>query len=813
MRASVHAESILLSVLSCVIANAASAGAAERQVEVDPPSVRLSGPTSAFSLLVTGKTAEGRLFDLTGKTRFRSADPAIATVDAAGVVRPVANGAAEVVVEVDGVTRTVAVLVEDAQSDRRPTFLQEVLPVITRFGCNGGACHGKAEGQAGFKLSIFGSDPESDYRSVRMGSRGRRVLPGASDSSLLLEKAIGAKPHGGGVRFKRDSRAFRAITDWISTGMAYGDETISDVVRVEVAPRQRIMGMGARQRLRVVAHFRNGQERDVTPLAQFESNDEELAAVSTGGLVTAGERPGQVAIVVSYLNHFAVYSAAIPRPEPIAQGPDLPEANFIDRLVFGKLRDLNIAPSGLSDDAEFLRRVHLDIIGTLPTADETRRFLGDRNPERRSRLVDELLQRPEYADYWAMKFADVLRVERRDGALDHKGAYAYHAWIRDSFAANKPFDRFIRELLVAQGPLSEAPAGHFYKVVTSPGAVASELSQSLMGVRLACAQCHHHPTDVWTQADYYGMQSFFAQVSLVGSPRGQALRATGQPVTKHPRTGAVVQPYPLGARMPEVAPEGDRRAHFAKWLTSPDNGWFAKHLANRLWAHFLGRGIVEPVDDARATNPPANPELLDALARHVVEAKFDLHETIRTITASSVYRLSSLPNDTNAKDRQNHSRAFLRPLEAEVLLDAVCQATGVKEKFEGVPAGYRAIQLWDSSIDHFFLKLFGRPLRKSACLCERNDDASVAQALHLMNSPEIHAKLSHDAGTVVRFVGQFPENGPLVEELYVNFFSRFPSAEEREKGIAYLKNASDRRRGAEDLAWSMLCSIEFLFRH
>ncbi|HVW02441.1 MAG TPA: DUF1549 and DUF1553 domain-containing protein, partial [Planctomycetaceae bacterium] len=477
-----------------------------------------------------------------------------------------------------------------------------------------------------------------------------------------------------------------------------------------------------------------------------------------------------------------------------------------------KLQKLHIHPSGSASDAEFLRRVSLDITGRLPAADEARAFLNDQRTDRRARLVDDLLRRPEYADYWALKWSDVLRVDRQ--TLGHRRAQAYYRWIRDGFASNKPWDQFCRELLTADGPLNDAPAASFYKVVNQPGAQASTVSQAFLGIRIECAQCHHHPFDRWSQADYLGMQSFFTQVSLASNSSGERLVTSTDRATTHPRTGATIFAYALGTAMPEAQPAGDRRRLLADWMTSPENPWFARNLVNRVWAHFLGRGLVDPVDDVRLTNPATNEELLDALARHFVEHHYDIHDLIRTITSSRVYQLSSTPNAANERDEQNYSRAYLKRLDAEVLLDAVCQTTGVPEKFPGVPSGSRAVQLWDSQVPHYFLKLFGRPSRVTACECERTVEPSVAQVLHVLNSPEIQGKLSHAGGRIAEWSRSGAEPASLVDELYLTFYSRFPESEERAAGIAHLQRTdANRQQLLEDLAWSLLNTPEFLFNH
>ncbi len=780
-------------------------------VDVDPPSVSLRGPVARHTLLVTGKSESGRLLDLGAQAVFRSTKPDIVSVDEQGVVRPVADGHGTVVVEVAGLVLSVPVDVEDSHSPHQFSFVNDVMPLLDKTGCNGAGCHGKAEGQAGFKLSVFNSDPEADYETIARDGRSRRVFPAAPELSLLLMKASGTKPHGGGVRIVPASPEYNTLRDWIAAGVPYGSDDQVRVLRITVTPGTRILFTQGRQQLRVMAFFSDGRTRDVTRLAQYESNDVSLASVSTTGLVTTKDRPGQVALRAGFMNHFDMFQALIPRADEIAAWPDLEEHNFIDGHVYDRLQALNVLPSGPADDAEYLRRVYLDVIGTLPTSDEIRSFLNDSSGDRRIRIVNELLQRPEYADYWALKWSDLLRVEREP--LGHKGAYAYYKWIRDSFADNKPYDQIVRELITVEGALTDVPQAHFYRVESDPGKIASRVSQTFLGLRIACAQCHHHPTDIWTQTDYWGMQAFFTQLKTRQTPRGEVLCIEGNPETKHPRSGELVHPHPLGTEMPVSAPNGDRRKVLARWMTGPDNSWFARNLANRMWAHFMGRGLIEPVDDLRVTNPASNPELLDALSRRVVESKYDLHELIRTITQSCVYQLAAEPNETNRLDEQNYSHANLRPLEAEVLLDAVCQVTGVDERFEGVAPGSRAVQLWDSGVSHYFLKLFGRPVRKSACVCERISEPNVAQALHIMNSPAIHEKLKHEGGTVARLVAEFPEDSDLVRELYLLFFSRDPIDEEREHAVDYLRSNRNRRHATEDLAWSMLCSIEFIFRH
>lgn len=777
----------------------------------NPPQLTLTGAGARYTLLLDRQVAPDRLVDATSTAQFSSSAPQICRVSETGELTAVSDGSATITMEVAGQRVRTAVTVKDTLVPRAINFENDITPLLTRFACNYSGCHGKAEGQNGFKLSVFGFDPGADYNALVKETRGRRVFPAAPDRSLLLQKAAGVVPHGGGARLATDSREYELIRAWIATGLPIGSEADPKVTSIELTPGERVLEQQTAQRLRVVARYSDGREVDVTTLAKFQSNNDTVASVDESGLVSVAETPGQVAVMASFAGQVDVFLAMIPRREKIESYPKLPEANFIDRLVHERLRRLQILPSELCDDATFLRRATLDVIGTLPTADEARQFLSDRSPDRRARWVAALLDRGEYADYWALKWADLLRVERQ--ALNHKGAHDYYEWIRDSFATNKPLDRFAAEVLTADGPLSETPPAHFYKVVTKPGDVASTLSQVFLGVRIACAECHHHPHDRWSQEDYFGMASYFQPLSRKPSPRGESLVAQGMSQAKHPRSGEIIEAHPLGAAIVESDAQGDRRGELAQWLTAPSNPWFARNIANRIWAHLMGRGIVEPVDDVRATNPPSHPELLDALADELVKNKYDVRSLIRTIMASNTYQRSSHPTDTNAGDEQNFSRALFKRLDAEVLMDAVCQTTGVPEKFQGVPSGSRAIQLWDSRVNHYFLRLFGRPLRATACTCERNVEPNVSQVLHLLNSPALQAKLSHRGGRLAQLVPAMTDNARLVDELYLTFFARHPSAEERQVAEQFMAQSGDRAQAAQDLAWSLMNTLEFVFNH
>jgi hypothetical protein len=705
-------------------------------------------------------------------------------------------------------------LVSSASSAERPlNFENDIVPILSRFGCNSSGCHGKAEGQNGFKLSVFGFDPPADYRALTVEGRGRRVFPAAPDKSLLLLKANGGMPHGGGVRIPADRPELATLRRWIAEGLPFGSADDPQITRIELSQHNAVLAMGQTLPLAVTATWSDGRREEVTHLARFQSNSEGLAGVDEAGLVTTGQSPGVAAVMASYLGQVDTLHLAIPRGQAIKDYPQPTEHNFIDTHVYRRLAQLHIVPAEVCSDAEFLRRVYLDLIGALPTADEARRFLADERPDRRKLLVDELLQRPEFADYWALKWADLLRVDRQ--ALGHQRAYDFYRWIRAALAEAKPLDALAREVITAEGPLAESPPANFYLAVPEPGKAAGTISQVFLGVRIECAQCHHHPFDRWSQTDYFGMTAYFAQLQRKATPLGEALVALGDPATNHPRTSQPITAHALGQPMPAKNPDGDRRRELADWVASPTNPWFARNLANRVWAHLLGRGLVEPVDDFRDTNPPTNPELLDALAQNLGEQRFDLRGLIRVICASRVYQHAAQPNETNAKDEQNYSRALLKRMDAEVLMDAVSQVTGVPEKFDGAEPGTRAIQLWDSQVEHYFLRLFGRPVRQTACECERVVEPSVAQVLHLLNSERIDARLRHDAGRVARLTLQHADDAKLAEELYLTVFARPPTEAERKTAVEYLSQAAsgDRRARAEDLVWSMLNSLEFVFNH
>lgn len=779
-------------------------------IAVTPEQVVLEGKDSSMQLLVTGYDTQGKPADLTHLVEYRWSSDNIG-VSGSGVIRSKSDGKASVSVKFNEHLVTVPVTTSHTHARITLNFENDIIPILSRYRCNTSGCHGKAEGQNGFKLSVFGFDPVADYEAIAMEGRGRRVFPGSPQASLLLRKMSGGTPHGGGIPIPPERPEYRTIRDWIAEGLPVGSEEDATIISLELTPRQRIFKMGETQQLRAMATLSDGRLVDVTELTQFQTNSPNQAVVNALGFITAGQSPGTAAVMATYMGQVDVLQVFVPRGEAIKSYPKSRQSNFIDGHVLENLKKLNILPSGDCDDEQFLRRVYIDMIGTLPTAQEARDFLASELPNKREQLIDQLVTRDEFSTYWALKWSDLLRVDRL--ALGHKNAYLYYNWIHESFQQNKPLNQFARELLVAEGPLRESPAGLFYKAIPTANKRASTVSQVFLGVRIECAECHHHPYDRWGQNDYFGMQAFFTQLQYKTSTAGEMLLTSGSPATKHPRTGELINAYALGTEMPAQSPAGDRRLVLADWMTSSDNPWFARNVANRTWAHFMGRGIVEPVDDVRLTNPPTNSALLDALAQHFVETGFDYRQLVKTILMSATYQRSSDVNPTNQRDEQNYSRYLFKQLEAEVMLDAISQVTGRPEKFEGVPSGSRAIELWDSSVPNYFLKVFGRPVRATACECERVSEPTISQVLHVLNSPAIQKKLNHQNGRIRAIAAEFADNKKAVEEIYLTCFARYPGKDELAAAVQYLEQADDRQIGLEDVAWSVMNSLEFLFNH
>jgi len=700
-------------------------------------------------------------------------------------------------------------------------FELDVQPILSRAGCNSGACHGKARGQNGFALSLLGFDADMDYDAIVKNARGRRVFPAAATNSLLLRKASATEPHGGGLRLEKSAAEYETIRAWIATGMKRAADSDPKLVRIALAPPEHVLPAGEREQLTVTAHYSDGSTRDVTRLTNFASNEAAIVAVSADGLVTASRLPGEASIMARYMGNIATWNTAIPLPTPVeaAAYAQLPRNNLIDGHVWDKLQQLNILPSEPADDATYLRRVHLDIIGRLPSVDEARKFLADPSPDKRAKLVDSLLARPEYADYWANKWADLLRPNPYRVGI--KATFSLDNWLREAFRQNWPYDRFVRELVTAQGSTWRNGAVTVFRDRRSPDEITPMVSQLFLGTRLECAKCHHHPFEVWSQDDFYSLASFFSRVGYKGAGLSPPISggeeivftaATGS--VAHPLSGKALAPRPLFGSAREIGPEDDPREVFADWMLGDGKLLFSRVAVNRVWAELMGRGVVDPVDDLRATNPPSNPALLDTLAEEFRRLKYDQKELLRLITSSYVYGLSSLPGKQNVSDTHNFSRHYRQRLEAESLLDAIADVTEVRESFAGMPPDARAVEIWTHRIESLFLDAFGRPDANQDPPCERTGETTVVQTLHLMNAPSVNRQLTSDEGRVARLAASSLSAEQIVEELYLATYSRLPMSEELAATARLITGeGAVRRQDVEDLLWALLNTPEFVFKN
>jgi hypothetical protein len=708
-----------------------------------------------------------------------------------------------------------AVAAAGRAEDVRPVhFANDIEPILSRYGCNAGGCHGKAAGQNGFRLSLFGFDAAFDYDAIVKEARGRRVFPAHPEQSLLLRKPAGQAPHGGGRLFTTDSEPYQVLKGWIAQGMPVGDPKAPTLASVEVVPAQGILQRGAQQRLAVRAHYTDGSVRDVTQRAQYQSNAPGIAAVEPEGLVRTLDQAGEAAIMARYQGQVAVFRATIPLGTT-GTTFDFPAANFIDTRMAAKWKELGLVPSDLCNDGEFLRRATLDLCGRLPTVAEVRAFLQDATPDKRSKLVDRLLDDKDYAAYFALRWGSILRNSQLAGA--EQAAYAFHEWLRDMIARNRPYDEFVRGIVAASGEWPEAPAVNWFWQMRDDQLhqPVADTAQVFLGLRLQCAKCHHHPYERWSQDDYYGLAGFFARLGRksFGEPPpyyASRTRTTGE---LNPRTGKPVEPKLLDGPVLDVPPEEDPRQKLVDWMARPDNPFFARALCNRMWGHLMGRGLVDPVDDMRATNPPSNPELLDDLARDFVDHHFDVKHLLRTICNSRTYQLSAVPNAVNEHDRQNHARYYAKRLIAEVLLDAIDQVCETRTQFFKMSRRARAVDLPHEGFGSYLLDVFDRPPRSSPCECARSSGASLQQVLHLANSNELDDKAASDKGRVARLAKEKVAPETAVEELYLAAFARMPADDERALAVAHVRQAKDPRRGLEDIVWALLNSREFLFNH
>lgn len=698
-------------------------------------------------------------------------------------------------------------------------FERDVQPILTRYGCNSGACHGKQRGQNGFQLSLLGFDSDFDHDSLIMESRGRRVTFARPGDSLLLTKASGKVPHGGGVRLPVDSAGYQLLLEWIKAGAPRALPNIPDLVNVTVEPVTHEFQHHEKQQLQVIAHYTDGSTRNVTGLATYQSNESPIADVNAAGEVTAGNLTGKATIMARYADQFALFTANIPQldRQPAEYYESLPRNNEIDDLVWQNLQQLGLKASAPSEEHRFLRRVYLDIIGRAPTADEARQYLEDPSPLKREYLVDQLLNHPEYAEHWANKWADLLRPNPYHAGI--KATRVYDAWIRQSFRKNQPYDEFVRELITAQGSTFRNGNVTLYRDRRKPDELTTIVSQLFLGVRLECAKCHQHPFEVYSQEDFYSFAAYFAKIGRKGTGISAPISGSEEFVfagtkgeVQHPLTKAVLQPRPLSGDAPDLSSSPDPRVDLANWITSPENDYFCQTMANRIWKDLMGIGLVEPVDDLRATNPASNPALLELLGEKFAAKNFDIKQLIRMIVLSQAYSLSSVPEGGNEIDTRYFSRHYRQRLRGEVLLDTITQITGVPEQFSAMSPESRAKELWTHRIDSLFLDAYGRPDPNQDPPCERIEEPTVVQTLHLMNSRDLYRKITNDTGRAAELAKSELTSAQIVEELYLSIYSRFPTAEELAACEPLLAESEQRRATTEDLMWALMNTPEFIFK-
>lgn len=794
-----------------------STGYAEHSVY--PETIRLEGARDAQRLVVLGRRPDGVHGDLTSDASFGVFDPKVARFEGGRLI-PVSDGSTRAAITVDGVVLEVPVEVVGATKDPALSFQLDVLPVLTASGCNTGSCHGSARGKDGFHLSLFGYDPDGDHHALTRQLPGRRLDMAFPATSLLLEKATAAVPHTGGRRFEAGSAGYKTLLRWIGEGASADPDDLPSVTGIELSPPSLVLEGSEREAHLVVrATYSDGSDRDVTDLAVFRSSNSGTGILPQRGLVRSGEA-GEAFVTASFSTHTVGIPLTVLREGALAGYQDPADgsghpANWIDARVAQKLETLRSVPAPLCDDATFLRRIYLDVVGLLPEPQALEAFLEDERPsfDKRAAVIDELLARREFTDILVMQWAELLKIRSDNNNVSEKAALLYFEWVRDRIGENLPVDELVTQLLTASGGTFAAPQSNFYQVERDNLVLSENVAQAFLGIRMQCAQCHNHPFDRWTQDDYYGFAAFFAQVGRKGAedPREQVIFDRRNGETKHPVSGENEAPRFLGDQAPETSGR-DRREVLAHWLTSPENPWFARNQANRLWAHFLGTGIVEPVDDVRVSNPPSNQALLDDLAGRLVDSEWDIRDLAREILNSRTYQRATSAEEPRLGDTRNFARAKVRRLRAETILDAVCQVTNNPEKFRGLPLGARATEIADGRTGNYFLSTFGRAPRESVCACEVSDAPSLSQALHLLNGNTVQDKIRR--GDVIKDL-LAAEHTPteVIDELYRRCLARAPSAEERAVLLTEIEAGGGGREAFEDVFWALLNSREFLFQH
>ncbi|GAB5402317.1 MAG: DUF1549 domain-containing protein [Aureliella sp.] len=780
------------------------------EIALYPPAISLAGSQDYQGVVAVATRDDGVTLDVTEQVTWAVADPKLAQLKNYQLV-PLDAGKTKLVARWNKLEATSEIEIKDAEAARPVSFHLDVMPVLTRTGCNTGSCHGAARGKDGFRLSLFGFDPAGDYQRITREIGIRRVNLAIPEQSLIYLKGIGGVPHSGGKRMEPDGEYAATLLRWLKSGALADASTPPTCTKVDLFPPQAVLeGEGATQRLVAVAHYSDGTTRDVTSLAAFTTNNARTADVTEAGAVTAGVR-GEAFVMARFDTH-TVGSQMLALPADLQYSTPKISGNYIDQHVGDKLNKLRILPSGICTDEEFLRRATIDITGLLPTEEEYSAFLADSSTDKRAQLIDRLLERKSFSEIWAMKWAQLLLV-KSNNQVSYKAAFQYSSWLTNKLANETPIDEIVRELLSSSGGVFERPATNFYQVERDTLKTAENVAQVFMGIRTQCAQCHNHPFDRWTMDDYYGFASFFSQI---GRKTGEDYREIivynrGGGEVNHPVTKKPVPATFLGG--PQADTKGrDRREVLAEWISSPDNPYFATSIANRVWAHFMGVGIVDPVDDIRVSNPASNPQLFDELGDRLTEYKFDLKQLVRDICNSRAYQRSTMPNASNELDTRNYAFAQPRRIPAEMLLDCISQATASEDKFRGLPAGARAVQIADGATSNYFLTTFGRSPRTTVCDCEATTDPSLSQALHLINGSATSGKIARG-----KLVNSWTDQGmtipQMIEKIYVRCLSRKPTQAELDSLIKLASEAGDQRVGVEDVFWAVLNSREFMFNH
>jgi hypothetical protein len=802
------------------------------ELKLYPSDIQLTGPRATQQLLVVADDAGQAVADRTSAARFTSTNPNVAVVDAAGLVRPVSDGETTITATANGQSATAKVRVTKAKDPTPPGFRNDVLPILTRAGCNSGACHGALAGKGGLKLSLRGYDPDADHFVLTRQALSRRVDRSEPAQSLMLLKPTRTILHGGGTRIEKGSWQYQVIRDWIGGGAAGPSPSDPAVERIEVLPRHAVLKPKDTLHVVVRAHYTDGRVADVTRLAKFVSTEATVADVDEDGVIKVSAS-GEAAVSAIFNNRVATVAVTSPYPNAVDEKAyaNSPKANFIDEHVLRKLRELRLPPSGQCSDAEFVRRAYLDAAGILPTPEELNKFLADKSPDKRAKLIDALIERPEFVDYWAYKWCDVMLVSTRK--LPQPAMWAFYRSIRQAIADNTPWDRFARDILLSTGSTLDHGGGNLFVLHKDVSELTESVAITFLGTSVTCARCHNHPLEKWTQDQYWSLANLFSRVEMKNGDRsGEVILS---PATEgnalHPRKGIPMPPTPLDGKPMAFDDPADRRAHFADWLTSPNNLYFAKALVNRVWKNFLGRGLVEAEDDIRETNPPTNPELFDALAKDFVGHGYDVKHLIRLVMNSAAYQRSSRPAKGNESDDRFYSHYLVRRLSGEVILDALSQATGVPTLFTQIytgveggteatknyPEGTRALQLPDSRVASKFLDAFGRPDRTQTCSCERQQDSTVGQALMLNNGQSLNDKLRAPKARLNAWLTEKISDTEAVKRVFVLALSREPTAGELSRMTALLKDAGTTpqagREALEDVFWAVLTSREFLFNH